>query len=149
MHQEGRICPLIAQLEGQLKPENQGGLEKFWEEVGLRTTPLIDPIQGNDSEMLVTFVWQAKKDHNNVVVASYGISSFDPGKNAMSHLPDTDVWYKSWILPRNKRTVYCISPDDPLILISDYHLDQLSSRIRRTRTCINDYGHLRNWKALP
>lgn len=134
MHREGRICPLIAQLEQQLKTGNQGSLEKFWEEVGLRTTPLIDPIQGNDSEMLVTFVWRAKKDHKNVVVASYGISSFDPCKNAMVHLPDTDVWYKSWILPRNTRTVYCISPDDPLISISDYRLDQLSSRFTQSWT---------------
>lgn len=91
-------CPLIAQLEGQLKTGNKGCLEKFWEEVRLRTTPLIDQIQGNDYEMLVTFIWQARKDHKNVVVASYGISSFDPCKNAMVHLPGTDVCYKGTLI---------------------------------------------------
>jgi hypothetical protein len=46
-------------------------------------------------------------------------------KNRMTHILNTDVWYKSWIVPRNSRTVYCISPDDPLIAISDYRLDLL------------------------
>jgi enterochelin esterase-like enzyme len=134
MHLEERICPLIAKLEQQLKIGNTSSLEEFWEEVELRTTPLTDSIDGNETEILATFLWRAKKDHTNVVVASYGICSFDPFKNQMVNLPGTDVWYKSWILPKNTRTVYCISPDDPLISISDYRLDQLSSRFNQCWT---------------
>ncbi|HSX24814.1 MAG TPA: alpha/beta hydrolase-fold protein [Candidatus Andersenbacteria bacterium] len=121
-HEQGRECPLIIQLKEQMM-----GCADFWREVEQRGTPLIDFIEGSDSETLVTFIWRATREHGNVVVASYGLCSFDPVKNRMTHIPNTDVWYKSWILPRNTRTVYSISPDDPLIAISDYRLDQCFS----------------------
>lgn len=121
MHEEERTSRLIKQLKEE---GHSTALENFWKNVEQQGTPLFEPIDGNESEMLVTFIWRAQKEHKNVVVASYGIASFDPFKNRMIHIPNTDVWYKSWVLPRNARTIYCISPDDPLISISDYRLDR-------------------------
>lgn len=126
MHESERICSLINQLKERLANGNPSALEEFWSVVEKQGTPLLEPIPGNDFEMLTTFIWRSHQDHKNVVVASYGIASFDPFKNMMTHIANTDVWYKSWILPRNARTIYCISPDDPLISISDYRLDRCS-----------------------
>lgn len=121
LNEEGRVSSLIKKLKEEFSKET---LDSFWKTVEQQGTPLFEPIPGNDAEMLVTFVWRAKKEHKNVVVASYGLASFDPFKNQMTHIPNTDVWYKSWILPKTARTVYSISPDDPLISLSDYRLDR-------------------------
>lgn len=100
-------------------------LSRFWQEVRKEGTPLIEPIDGS-SHYLVTFIWKATGEHRNVVVTNYGLVSYDPQNNQMEHIPGTDVWYRSFVMPKGLRTAYNISIDDPLVRICDYRFEDLA-----------------------
>lgn len=114
--------PKIAKLKSQLKNGRKEAIEGFWKEVQEKGTPLIEPIEG-EKESWATFIWRAVKPHKNVVVAEYGLASFDPHKNMMVPIEGTDIWYKTYRFPNNLKLVYTLSPDDPLISIADYKLE--------------------------
>lgn len=105
-----KTSPLIQQLQA-----GTCSLDSFWSQVKERGAPLID---GN----LATFVWQGTEEHKHVVIASYCLASFDPYKTRLTHIPKTDVWYSSWVLPEDTRFIYAISPDDPLIRLADLEM---------------------------
>lgn len=45
--------------------------------------------------MLLTFLWRAKEDIRNVVVVG-GVAGYDFTENQMSHLRETDLWYRTY-----------------------------------------------------
>lgn len=116
-----KTSPLIQQLQ-----EGSCSLDSFWKQVKERTTPLID--EGK----LATFVWQGSPQHKNVVIASYCLASFDPYKTRLTHIPETDVWYASWVLPEDTRFIYAISPDDPLIRLADLAMGETFPSFTKT-----------------
>lgn len=121
-YREDWQSPKIMHLKDQLKKGQNDAIQTFWKQVQKEGTPLLEPAD-EDTHLLVTFLWKAVKPHKNVVVSAYGLGSFDPLKNKMTHIEGTDIWYRTYRYPKNLRTVYSISPDDPLISIADYRLE--------------------------
>ena len=108
--------PRIAALRRDLQAGDTTGLETFWREVKERGTPLIEPVPGDPTHYLVTFVWRGNEETKNVVV----LSRFPSGKKTnrqMQRLPATDLWYALTYLARSdERTTYTFSPNDPEVL---------------------------------
>lgn len=106
--------PRIHSLEQALTQGETTALETFWQEAITYGTPLIEPIEGDDEHHLVTFLWRARGETQNVVVFA-GPAGWDRAKdNQMMRLRDTDLWYKTYRVRSDLRTIYLLSPNDPL-----------------------------------
>src|SRR5581483_2449268 len=62
----------------------------------------------------VTFLWRAQGDIHNVVVFAGPAGWDNPSDNQMTCLLETDLWYKTYHVGADLRTVYLLSPNDPL-----------------------------------
>jgi hypothetical protein len=68
-----RLLALFARRAAHTR-KSKSALDKFWQEVEQRGTPLIEPIEGDDKNLLVTFLWRATFEIWNVLVVwRYGI----------------------------------------------------------------------------
>lgn len=106
--------PRITALQQALASGNTAELDAFWDEIAQHGTPLIEAIEGDERHCLVTFLWRGKEDIHNVVVFA-GPAGWDhPEDNQMTRLLETDLWYRTYRVGADLRTVYLLSPDDPL-----------------------------------
>ena len=51
--------PRLRALNEALERSEAGALESFWDEMKERGTPLIESVEGDDENSLVTFLWRA------------------------------------------------------------------------------------------
>ena len=114
--------PRIAALKKQIEKGGKAALQKFWDEVKQRDTPLLETIPGDKQKVLVTFLWQGAPDIKNVVVFSQ-VGNFNPTDDQMKLLPGTDVWYLSYKLGKGLRFLYSLSPNDDLTPVTGPNVD--------------------------
>lgn len=69
-------------------------------------------------DVLLTFLWRAVEPVDNVVVWG-GPAGWDMVTNRMTHVAGTDVWHLTCRVRRGARTVYRLSPNDPLTPLDD------------------------------
>src|SRR5262245_19216833 len=101
----------------------------FWLEVAGKG-PLIESIPGNDRDLLVTFLWRATYETHNVL-ARWPMADWRADDYYMSHLANTDVWYKTIQVGRGSRFSYWLSPNlraGPDRFFAD-QLDPLNPRV--------------------
>ncbi len=102
--------PRLSALRNELEAGNIQALDDDWQEVAKRGTPLIETFEGDDDHSLVTFLWRAKEEVENVVVIG---RLGDWPDNQMARLFETDMWYKTYRLRNDIRTTYQLAPNDP------------------------------------
>jgi enterochelin esterase-like enzyme len=115
---EPLISPRVAALQCELVTGNVAALDSFWQQVSEEGAPLAEPIEGDDTHVLVTFLWRATEAITNVVVV-FGLAGMDYPRNQMTRLLDTDLWYKTYRARSDARFTYLISPNDSLIALAD------------------------------
>src|SRR2546429_6064530 len=90
------LSPRLISLQNTLVEEGTPALDAFWHAVKQRGTPMIEPIADESGQRFVTFLWRDTGDTQNVVLAGgptrWGIWE------KMTHLPASDVWYKTYKL---------------------------------------------------
>jgi CubicO group peptidase (beta-lactamase class C family)/enterochelin esterase-like enzyme len=108
--------PRLLSLRRALDAGDRDALGRFWREVAERGAPLVEPLDGDNDYVLVTFLWRARFETRNVVVVHwarfYSLDRLDDYK--MVRLGDTDLWYRTLRIRRDARFVYRLSPNDPL-----------------------------------
>jgi enterochelin esterase-like enzyme len=114
--------PRINALQNQLRKGDRSALTQFWEDVQNVGTPLIDPIPGDKKNALVTLLWKGTEGTRNVVIFLQ-TGGLNPADNQMTRLPDSDVWYRSYIFRNDVRFLYSLSPNDDLTPLSTPNLD--------------------------
>src|SRR5687768_5070457 len=90
--------PRLAALWSDIKNGDNAALDRFWQEVEKQGTPLIEPIKGDVSHSLVTFLYRADEPVENVAVIS-PLGGFNPRHLEpflMLPLGDTGLWHKSY-----------------------------------------------------
>jgi enterochelin esterase family protein len=107
----------VSKLFEHVQSGRLGEVERLWEEVRKAGGYLIEPLRETDQELgrppddlLVTFFWKATYDTYNVLFSWFG--SARPEDYYMSHVPGTDVWYKTLRVYRDSRFSYTLSPND-------------------------------------
>ena len=105
--------PRLKTLREAVASGTQGSIDGFWEEVKERGAPLIEPVAGDDKNMLVTFVWRGGPDTHSVFVVWFPYAAEGPDDYHMTRLGETDVWYKSIKVDKRKRLVYRLAPNVP------------------------------------
>ena len=102
----------IAALRQELEAGNGTALEAFWQEVAEKGAPLFEPVEGDEQQMLVTFLWRGDQETRNVVVIG-GLAGWDDFKEQqMTRLLESDVWYRTYRGDRTLRTTYRLSVND-------------------------------------
>lgn len=103
----------IADLYEKLIKGQCNALDIFWDDIKQSGSPIIEEIHGDDKNVMVTFVYRAKDEIENVVV--YGaFPSYRYKENLMEHLLDTNLWYKTYIVRNDIRFGYNYSVNDAL-----------------------------------
>lgn len=108
------VSPQITSLEQALASGNTTTLDTFWQKVIELGTPLIEPIEGDDEHHLVTFLWRDQGDTRNVVICFGPAGLKRPVNNQMTRLLETNLWYKTYQVRSDLRTIYLLSQNDPL-----------------------------------
>jgi enterochelin esterase-like enzyme len=104
--------PALRALKKALDEGRAGALEDFWREVGRRGAPLVEPIEGDGENVLVTFLWRAPAGERYVAV--FPFARPNPLRGLLVNMPGTDLWYRSYPLRRDARFEYAFSVNDSL-----------------------------------
>jgi enterochelin esterase family protein len=102
---------LIKKLYEDLQSGDINASNKFWRSVEEVTTPLIEAIDGDNENMLVTVVWREFGEIEKISVIGE-FFGFDPDESRLSKIENTDVWCRSFICPSDVRSLYLFSIND-------------------------------------
>jgi len=101
----------IRQLESDVVHGVRDAESRFWSELSLRGAPIVERIEGNDDDLLVTFVWKEIYETHNVLLQwPPALSRADD--YYLTRIPNTRVWYKTLRIRRGSRFSYTFSPND-------------------------------------
>ena len=101
----------IQALQASIERGEKDSVNSFWEEVRKAGAPLIEPIAGDRNNMAVTFLWRGKPSTRNVMVLWLPYAGVAPDEFLMTHLGETDVWYKTIKVDRKMRLAYTLAPN--------------------------------------
>lgn len=97
----------IKKLIKGIKTERFNVIKEFWKDVEEQGTPLIENIQRDNNNVLVTFLYRGK-DINNVMIYG-GVPGFHYDENIMEHIENTDVWFKTYKVRNDVKFKYNFS----------------------------------------
>lgn len=97
--------PRLLALREQVREAGPAAVERFWNEVGKGSAPLVEAAPSDSRYKLVTFLWHGARDTRGVFVLG-SIARDAP----MTRLADTDVWYRSYLVLKDARFTYRLAP---------------------------------------
>ncbi|ANI21728.2 hypothetical protein AB870_00200 [Pandoraea faecigallinarum] len=116
----GLVSPRLLALNAVLCAG--GTTDAFWREVTVAGTPMVEKVapgtvtgdetasllaQPAGSVSLMTFLWRGHPKHVRILGAPSG------DHDDMRRLGDSDVWYRSYVVPDSTRLSYQLAPDVP------------------------------------
>ncbi|HSG18146.1 MAG TPA: alpha/beta hydrolase-fold protein [Anaerolineae bacterium] len=96
--------PKLEALRQELVAGNRSALDTFWQELGQQETPIIESLAGDETHSLATFIWRGSDEDQEVAVVSTLSEGDEP--DAMTHIPGTDLWYKTYKVHEELRESY-------------------------------------------
>lgn len=102
----------LESLQKEVESGRGGALNQFWQEVARTGAPLVEPIEGDDQNLLVTFLWRDRAAQKFVAV--FPFARVNPLAHLLARLPGTDVWFRNYRMRRNARFEYLVSANDSL-----------------------------------
>lgn len=102
----------LASLQKEIESGRPGTLSRFWREVISAGAPLVESIEGDDKNLLVTFLWRDAAAQRFVAV--FPFARVNPLPHLFTRLAGTDVWYRSYVLRSDARFEYLVSANDTL-----------------------------------
>ena len=106
------ISPRIAHLLERLQRDANGdAVTEFWARAAESTTPFLEPVAGDTTVRLATFVYRDSSARMHVTVAG-GVLGYLPGSMRMHRIAGTDIWHRSVVVPADIRVAYMFQPDD-------------------------------------
>ncbi|CAB3765111.1 esterase [Burkholderia sp. MSh2] len=123
----GIASPRVAKLAAELAAG--GTTDAFWREAAASGTPLVEPAPAqpartdatiarglnppDEATRLVTFLWRGARDNVRLLGSPSG------EHDTLLHLPGSDVWYRSYVVPAATRISYLLAPDVPELDLDD------------------------------
>lgn len=108
----------ITKLEKQISLGNKNAEIDFWNEIKTQKIPEIEKIDNDKQNSLVTFLWRGNSETKNVLI----MSPFFPWmmvRRQMLRVENSNVWYKSEVIPNDLRVTYSFSENDPRLPFAD------------------------------
>ena len=127
----------IEAMQQDISAGKAGVLEEFWREATHQGTPLIESIAGDSKLGLVTFLWRdANSAANPAIISSI---TFPAEKDPLTHIPGTDVWFKTYTVPRDTLDTYQFAVG------TSNQLDPLNSRVHIFSS--DEENDFKGWKS--
>ena len=101
--------PRLLALQRNLgQGDRAGALARFWKEVAKAGTPMIEPVPGKPDAMRVTFLAKGPIDAERIDLGVFAVFNRVPWTSGdpFEHLPGSDVWFRSYVLPAAMRSPY-------------------------------------------
>lgn len=95
--------PRVRQLREELASGRAEVMERFWAGVAETGSPLIEPF--HEDHALATFVYRHTPETTSVLVAGFALG-WEYSAIELSRLEGTDLWYRTFKLPRSARFSY-------------------------------------------
>ena len=103
----------ITNLQNEIQNGNEDALQSFWNKIEVSGTPIIENIEGDDENALITYIYKGDEKTENVIVM-HPTCWKDYKDNMLINIPNTDVWYKSYAIRNDVRGRYDFSVNDSL-----------------------------------
>ncbi|HLO00820.1 MAG TPA: alpha/beta hydrolase-fold protein [Pyrinomonadaceae bacterium] len=105
--------PRIEAVRQQAQSGEKKAVARFWNEIKVCGTPLIEQIPDDQQHVLVTFLYRAETPVKGVVLMAqlYVHDDRDDSLRVLVHLPDTDIWYKTYWIRSDMRFTYSLVPN--------------------------------------
>lgn len=110
-NKESPASVLLQRLQREVLAGDLSRVSTFWDEVKGKV-PLIEPIPGDDQNVLVTYLWRGGDQTRSVFLAG-GVPDNGAKEKPLRRLLSTDVWYRSERTPLNARFSYRFRLDAP------------------------------------
>lgn len=107
LDKDAGIALTSPRLQTLAKQLDQKNIQAFWQQIRQEGTPLIESYDSGKKR--VTFLWQGAK--KNV----YLLGSPDGNHDPLTRLANSDIWYRSYIVPNDTLMQYKLAPDVPVI----------------------------------
>jgi enterochelin esterase-like enzyme len=75
--------------------------------------PLVEPVPGDLTRSIVTFVWVGSPKTKSVLLQRGRFTKFQPEQNLFAHVEESNVWFKTLVIPAASRFQYAIAENDP------------------------------------
>ncbi len=99
--------PVESPVLRRIRPGDRTAVRRFWSRRQATGTPLTEAIRGDPEHCRVTFLWRSARACDVSVLSSLDSYSRDGGR--LTRLSGTDIWYKSYHVRSDVRTVYYIT----------------------------------------
>lgn len=104
---------IIIELEEKINKGNREALYEFWNKLKEKGTPIIENIEGDSENALVTFIFKVDEEVENIVLIP-PVAMMNFIENKMERLLKTNLWHSSYIIKNNQRFRYSFSLNDSL-----------------------------------
>ena len=102
---------IIKELQEKLEQGNHTALQEFWHVVDTKGAPIIEKIEGDLENSLVTFIYRVNEEIENLVIISpLGWTNLQESK--MERLLETNLWYITYKVKNDIRLFYYFSVND-------------------------------------
>jgi len=99
------VSPRLQRLKRELAAG--GSTAHFWQEREREGTPMVEPVDAGHKR--VTFLWRGAS--RNVFILGSPAGEHDP----LFRLGDSDVWFRSYVVPADTLMQYKLAPDVPQV----------------------------------
>jgi enterochelin esterase-like enzyme len=93
--------PRITQLKRDIASGAPGVADRFWTTLSREHAPIIEPVPGDPTHVLVTLVWRGTKD----------TAAVHAGAMDLQPIANTDIWYFTFTMASNHRFWYAFKPE--------------------------------------
>lgn len=70
-------------------------LELLWDNIKRQGTPLVETIEGDDKNVLVTFLYRSNENLESIMVYG-GVPGFNYENNMLYNIENTDIWFRTF-----------------------------------------------------
>ncbi|MBS1873228.1 MAG: DUF3327 domain-containing protein [Acidobacteria bacterium] len=116
--------PRIEALRTAVKQGRRDAVAVFWRAVEQEGAPIIERVDGNSYDDLVTFLWRGAASTRNVLILWAPFTIAKPSEYAMSQIGGSGVWYRTLSIRRGARFAYQLSPNDPMTFDDDAAIER-------------------------
>ncbi|MEZ4729416.1 MAG: alpha/beta hydrolase-fold protein [Caldilineaceae bacterium] len=106
-NQQELVSPRLQALQEKLTAGDTGAIDAFWRAIQTSGAPLVESIDNSKDNVLATFMWRAEEQCAAVLIFG-GVAHPD----AMVRLGESNLWFKSYELPRDSRFTYELGPSN-------------------------------------
>ncbi|MCG6266378.1 alpha/beta hydrolase [Vibrio furnissii] len=114
LFEENIISTQLAKMAQQIAHHDTQAEANFWAKVASTGTPLVEADE--DGQTVVTFLYQGDASTHNVMVIG---TPYD-GQAYLTRLASSDIWFKSYVLPRSSRLSYRLAVNVPQLAEDDW-----------------------------